>query len=363
MPERPDYKVYRSRPRLLPGRGGDDASLDELRRSEPGDGDELRRAGRAGRAPRRRRFGRVSPGRVVAGFLLGIVLWLGITAVAFVVSSITAPHASASAKAALDAGGSGLTSATTTLVLGSDARPKGSKEPGANVGGPQRSDTIMLLRSGGGVSRKLSIPRDTLVNIPGHGLSKINAAYAYGGAGLTIQTIRQYLGIPINHLIEVNFEHFPKLIDAMGGVDYKGPCVVSLINGGRRNGGYTLRLRRGTHHLDGKAALALARTRKNQCRPFEDDRDRVRRQQQILAAMKSRVMSPAGFARAPWIAWQTPRAIRTDLSGPSLVAFMGGMALSGNAPTAVLRGSPTPGGSLSVTDADRQAAVREFLAK
>jgi LCP family protein required for cell wall assembly len=303
----------------------------------------------------------VSPGRVVAGFLLGVVLWLGIAAVAFVVSSITAPHASASTKAALDAGGPGLTAPTTTIVLGSDARPVGSKEPGADVGGPQRSDTIMLLRSGGGVARKLSIPRDTLVDIPGHGLSKINAAYAYGGAALTIRTVRQYLGIPINHVIEVNFTHFPKLVDAMGGIDYTGPCVVSLINGGKRNGGYTLKLRRGTHHLDGTAALALARTRKNQCRPSEDDRTRVRRQQQILSAMKSRVMSPAGFARAPWIAWQTPRAIRTDLSGPSLVGFMAGMALGGNAPTAVLPGTPTPGGSLTVSDADRQAAVRAFM--
>jgi LCP family protein required for cell wall assembly len=367
MPERPDYKVYRSRPRLLPGRGGDGSPLDELRRAEPGrDGGDGRggRGGSGSGAPpgrRRRRFGRVTPLRVLAGFVLGIVLWLAITAVAFVVSSTTAPHSNAAAKAALDHGSSGLTSPTITLVLGSDARPPGSKEPGADPGGPQRSDTIMLLRSGGGVARKLSIPRDTLVNIPGHGLSKINAAYAYGGAALTIQTIKQYLGIPINHLIEVNFEHFPKLIDAMGGIDYTGPCVVSLINGGKRNGGYTLRLKRGTHHLDGQAALALARTRKNQCRPSEDDRTRVRRQQQILSAMKSRVMSPAGFARAPWIAWQTPRAIKTDLSGPSLVSFMGGMAVSGNAPTAVLLGTPTPAGSLQVSDADRQAAVRAFM--
>src|SRR5437588_10754773 len=109
MPERPEYKVYRSRPRLLPGCGGDETSLDELRRGGDGrnGGD-----GRGGVAPARRRrgFRKVSPGRVVAGFLLGVVLWLGIAAVAFVVSSITAPHASASTKAALDAGGPGLTS-------------------------------------------------------------------------------------------------------------------------------------------------------------------------------------------------------------------------------------------------------------
>jgi LCP family protein required for cell wall assembly len=219
----------------------------------------------------------------------------------------------------------------------------------------------MLLRSGGGVARKLSIPRDTLVTIPGHGVSRINASYAYGGAALTIQTIKQYLGIPINHVIEVNFENFPKLIDAMGGITYKGPCVISYINGGRRNGGVTLRLRRGEHHLNGKKALALARTRKNVCNPAEDDRARVRRQQQILSAMRSRALSLAGFARAPWISWQTPRAIRTDMSGTTLVGFLTGMALSGNAPTAVLRAEPTGTGALTVTEADRQAAVRRFM--
>jgi LCP family protein required for cell wall assembly len=366
MSERPDYKVYRSRPRLLPGRNDGTSSLDELREATPRrDGRRREPPGGNGRpAPygrrRRRFFRRPTLPRVIAGFLFGVVLWLGISFVAFLVSSITAPHATNAAEQALDPGGSGLTSPTVTLVLGSDARPKGSKEPGASSIS-ERADSIMLLRSGGGVARKLSIPRDTLVTIPGHGLSRINASYAYGGAALTIQTIKQYLGIPINHVIEVNFENFPKLIDAMGGITYKGPCVISYINGGRRNGGVTLRLRRGEHHLNGKKALALARTRKNVCNPAEDDRARVRRQQQILSAMRARVMSPAGFARAPWIGWETPRAIRTDMSGTTLVGFLTGMGLSGNAPTAVLRAEPTGTGALTVTEADRQAAVRQFM--
>jgi LCP family protein required for cell wall assembly len=365
MPERPEYKVYRSRPRLLRGRDSDDGSsaLKQLRDTRPGRDDrrdeptfgDRRNVYRSGR----RRFRRPSALRIVAGFLLGFVLWLGIALVAFLVSSITAPHSTDAAVQALDPGGSGLTSATTTLVLGSDARPKGSKEPGADTLS-QRADSIMLLRSGGGVARKLSIPRDTLVDIPGYGVSKINASYAYGGAALTIKTIKRYLGIPINHVIEVNFEHFPKLVDAMGGIDYKGRCVISYINGGRRNGGQTLRLRRGEHHLNGTQTLALARTRKNRCNPAEDDRTRARRQQQILAAMRSRALSLAGFARAPWIAWQTPRSVRTDMSGSTLIGFLTGMALGGSAPTAILRGEPTPDGSLTVTDADRRAAVRRF---
>jgi LCP family protein required for cell wall assembly len=345
--EAPEYRVYRARRRLLPGRGNGDRTLGDLRRGD-------------GRGPATRTRKRLTVGRVVRWLAAAVALWLGISLVAFLVSGLTATHVDSEGQQQLDPGGPGLLSATTTLILGSDARPKGSKEPGAAAAG-SRSDTIMLMRSGGGKSAKLSIPRDTIVDIPGHGRTKINAAYAYGGVGLTIQTIKQYLGIPINHVIEINFENFPKLIDSMGGIDYTGSCVVSVINGGYRNGGITLRLPAGTHHIDGARALALARTRKNACNRSEDDRARVRRQQKILAGMKDRVVSPAGFVRLPWISWQTPRAIRTDMGGPSLLAFTGGVASSGTAPTRVLRGDPTPDGSLVVTDARKRAAVRRFL--
>ena len=144
-----------------------------------------------------------------------------------------------SAGGALKDSGYTLTSPNTILVLGSDARTKDSKEPGANkIGQPSRSDTIMLMRVGGGKSARLSIPRDTIVDIPGHGRDKINAAYAYGGPGLATKTVSQYLGIDVNHIVEVNFENFPAFIDALGGIKYTGGCVVSNINGGRKNGGY-----------------------------------------------------------------------------------------------------------------------------
>ena len=81
-----------------------------------------------------------------------------------------------------------------------------------------------------------------MVDIPGHGRNKINAAYALGGPALAVQTVKQFLGIEVNHLVEVDFDNFPELVDALGGVDVKTGCVVSLINGGRRNGGTTLRL-------------------------------------------------------------------------------------------------------------------------
>ena len=112
-------------------------------------------------------------------------------------------------RAALDDSGNLLTSPNNILVLGSDRRP-GEKRG--------RADTIMLMRYGGGKAARLSIPRDTLVNIPGHGPSKINAAYAIGGPPLMIETIKQFLGIEVNHLVEVDFKGFPKFVDALGGV-------------------------------------------------------------------------------------------------------------------------------------------------
>ena len=172
----------------------------------------------------------------IGAFIVG---WLLLSLLLFLISAqVQRQGVTDAAGGALKDSGFTLTSPNTILVLGSDARTKNSKEPGANkIGQPSRSDTIMLMRVGGGKSARLSIPRDTLVDIPGHGRDKINAAYAYGGPGLATKTVSQYLGIPINHLVEVNFENFPAFIDSLGGITYKGGCVISRINGGARNGG------------------------------------------------------------------------------------------------------------------------------
>lgn len=359
------YTRYRSRPRGLRERlQGEDAGLDELRGAAPG-----------GAPPRRRRRlpglrgpgGRVTPRRVLVGIALAVGCWFALSLVLFLVSAqIERGKVSSAAKAELRSAGPLPFSANTVLILGSDARPKGSKEPGANPGGPSRSDTIMLWRVGGGHAARLSIPRDTVVDIPGHGLAKINAAYAYGGAALSIRTISSWLGIPIDHLIEVDFTNFPKLIDALGGVDVKTGRVCSDINGGTRNGGFTLDLRPGVNHLNGKQALALARTRKNSCNPAENDLTRARRQQQILSAMKGSLLSPMSVVRLPWIAWYTPETLRTDMGGPTLVGFFAAAATSGSPPVEVLRPSayvtlPDGESALQVSDAEKQTAVRRFL--
>ncbi|HEU4976563.1 MAG TPA: LCP family protein [Baekduia sp.] len=388
----PDYTKYRAAPRFLRrSRGGDGPALDDLRALRPGaepppggagDGSPPvgdRRVYGGGRRgwgglPGRRGVPRPRPGRWLARITIWrVVKWLalaviGWTALSLVVFLVSAQIQQGDLSGKVDLGGAGfpLTSPNTILVLGSDVRPPDSKEPGAQTSGTGRSDSILLLRIGGGKNARLSIPRDTVVDIPGHGRDKINAAYAYGGPALAVQTIEQYLGLTINHLIEVNFQNFPDLIDAMGGIDYRGACVVSRINGGYSNGGYTLRLPAGTSHLDGKQALALARTRHNDCNPSESDLTRARRQQKILAAMKSRLISPWAFPRWPLIAWNTPKALRSDMSGPTLLGVLAAMATAGSPPTEILKpdgaeASPGGGIGLHVSDAEKQHAVQRFL--
>jgi len=390
--EPPQYTRYRARRRLL---GGERSSYAPPRDSagagrvahapappQPGyerprapDAGEIRRGGPPGGGDGRPRAG-VRPGGwrrwttrkriilVVLGLLVG---WVLLSVLLFLISSHlerTAPKGDVAA--VLDPAGNPLTSANNILVLGSDTRQKNSKEPGAEKSGPGRSDTIMLIRTGGGHAARLSIPRDTVVEIPGHGLQKINAAHAFGGPRESIEVIKHWLGIPINHVVEVNFENFPALIDAMGGVNYTGGCIVSRLDGGFSQGGYTLRLAAGTHHIDGKQALAIARTRENLCQPNANDIQREEDQQALFNAMKSRLLSPSSFFRLPWIAWNAPPAIISDMSGPTLLGLFAGMAMSGTPPTRVLKPTgavtlPDGGDGLTVSDAARRRDVEQFM--
>jgi len=372
-PDPPKYKVYRSGPRLFrrDRDGGRADAFEELRGdARPGDRPEynVHRAGRPQRpgTPVKARR-RLSVGRLLRWVVLGVLAWCLVSLVLFLISAqLQRQEVSEEARAALDPSGFTLTSPNTILVLGSDARTEENAEPGSQVGGRSRSDSIMLMRIGGGHNATMSIPRDAVVDIPGYGRNKINAAYAIGGPALALATVKQYLGIEVNHLVEVNFENFPALIDAMGGVEVRTGCVVSRINGGYRNGGYTLRLRRGVNELDGDQALALARTRKNECAPDEDDRTRARRQQLILAGLKDKIVSLETFARLPWVAWQGPKAIRTDMSGPELLGLVGATLFGGDPNTAVLKPSanvtlPDGGSALEISEEERQRRVERFL--
>jgi LCP family protein required for cell wall assembly len=351
--KRPEYTLYRAGTRSLRRRKSEAAApvAGALRERPPRGG--WRR--------------RITPRRVILGLIAFVVGWLALSVLLFLISAtVNQAKPKGDVGAVLDGAGFPLTSATNVLVLGSDQRTTKHHEPGASTSGPSRSDVIMLIRTGGGHSARLSIPRDTVVDIPGHGMQKINAAYAFGGAPLAIRTVKSFLGVPINHVVEVNFDNFPQLIDAMGGVDVKTGCVVSFINGGFRNGGYTLRLRAGNNHLSGAQALALARTRHNACHPNESDLTRATRQQALFQAMKSRLASPSNFFRLPWVSWDAPQAIRSDMGGFSLLGLFASLAVNGSPQTRLLTPTGTttlPDGSsgLTVSESAKRTAVASFL--
>jgi LCP family protein required for cell wall assembly len=361
----PEYTRYRAGRRLMPRKleelGSLPSSLRELR-----NGRARAIPGAPSPRPDWRRW--TKPRRIILGLLALAFAWVALSLLLFLISSHferTSPPGDVAG--VLDPAGNPLTSANNILVLGSDRRQKNSKEPHAETTGPGRSDSIMLIRTGGGHAARLSIPRDTIVEIPGHGMQKINAAHAFGGPALSISVIKHWLGIPVNHVVEVNFENFPQLVDSMGGVDYTGGCIISRLDGGFSQGGYTLRLSPGTHHLDGKQALALARTRENLCASSQTDFQRQEHQQALFTAMKSRLMSPSSFFRLPWIAWNVPPAIISDMSGPTLLGLFGALAVGGTPPIRVIKPSGSAnvaggGEGLTISEAERRAAVARFLA-
>ena len=348
---RPEYRVYRSRPRLL----------DRLTPSGPGPLEALRRrrGPRPTLEPPGRRRSRLR--RFLKWIAIAIAGWILLSIAVFLVSAQFAPGVTSDGEKALSGGGS-LFTGSNVLVLGSDQRPKGTREPGATTSGPSRSDSILVMHVGFGTVRKVAILRDSYVP----GVGKINAAFAQGGTAGAIRTVERFMGngLRINHVILVSFTNFPKLIDALGGVDVTlDNCVKSNRFGDKR-----VALTKGDHHLTGREALRFARVRKNRCAPNEDDRARAARQQQILAAMRDRVVSPlhwpSSLVRLPLIAWEAPRALRTDMRGPGLATLFSDLLTGGTGDTRVLKPSaPGPGGSLLVSESERARAVRELLGK
>ena len=358
--ERP-YKLYRSVPKGLRARLRGEEDLAES--GHPPDG------GGPGRPGRRRDLEpgvpwwrrRWSVRRVLKYLVVAIVAWLVLSLVLFLVSAqIQSGSVPNSVSAALSPGSNMLTGTDTVLVIGTDQRPKGSKEPGAFAGGI-RSDTMMLWRIGGGTSRLLSIPRDTQVPIPGYGVTKINAAYSYGGPALAIKTVENLTGVKINHLIIVNLGNFPKFIDAIGGVTVKTGRICSNISGGVKNGGFSLFLRPGVHHLTGIQALTLARTRENACSAASNDLTREAYQQKILNAIKGQLLSPSIFFRLPWASWAAPKAVRTDMGGATLMTLFAAAELGGSAPTDILQQNHLP--LPDVQSASGQAAIHRAVSR
>jgi polyisoprenyl-teichoic acid--peptidoglycan teichoic acid transferase len=166
----------------------------------------------------------------------------------------------------------------TLLILGSDQRPKNNVEGGSGA----RSDTIMLVRLNPHkeATAIMSLPRDLKVNIPGHGVDKINASYEIGGPKLTVETVKQLTGLPINHVINVTFKGFWRAVNAIG-------CVYTDVDRDYFNDSaeFTyINIDPGYQRLCARKALQYVRYR-------HTDTDLVRsaRQQDFLRQMKQQV--------------------------------------------------------------------------
>ncbi len=227
------------------------------------------------------------------------------------------------AKAALDhEGGLLISHATTILLLGTDNAPI----PGRT--GDQHSDSIMLLHTDPGHSRLayLSIPRDLVVPIPGASTQKINAAFQIGGPALAIKTIRQFTGIPIDHVVVVNFAAFKDLIDALGGIDVNVPrpirsnrfdCPFATQTQCDRWPGW--RFRKGVQHMSGQRALIYSRIRENVLNPAENDITRSARQQAVMNAVTAKFTSLGLLLGLPFDGSSLAKPLSTDLSAAQLL--------------------------------------------
>lgn len=397
-PEPPEYNVYRSRKGLFSRLKGADLSGLRDRAKLPS---RRSRGGDEPPGPRRPRAP-FNVRRVFKWLALAALGWILLSFLAFAVSAqIQSFKLSGEATGELSGDPLLLPSAQTILVLGTDARPpgsgdrdvsdecfeqqsKGEKPHDPCYQGEFRADTLMLIRAGGGAFRKLSIPRDAFAEIPGSAPTKINAAFAYGGAALQIKAIEQFLGIEIDHVAIVDFTGFEELIDAVGGVEVDVPnklCADISGGAGGGQGGVTLRLKKGENTLDGEKALAYSRIRKvSECPgPGKsayslggyDDLDRERAQQEVINGIKGRLTDPLrlpyNFIRGPIIGWQAPKAFVSDmgfLTMPQLVLAAG---IGGSSPAEILCGTeqtecgPGPEGSIEVPESERQRAVNRLL--
>jgi LCP family protein required for cell wall assembly len=150
------------------------------------------------------------------------------------------------------------------------------------------SDTLMVLHVAADhrLVRVVSLPRDSWVDIPGHGMNKINAAFGLGGPRLMVSTVEHDTGLTINDYVEVNFLGFVKVIDALGGVNICLPYAVSDPYSG-------LRMSAGPHHVGGITALKFARDRHSFAL---SDLSRINHQQQLLASLLRQAISTGTLA-------------------------------------------------------------------
>lgn len=200
---------------------------------------------------------------------------------------------------------------TNWLLVGSDSRSDLSEQQQAELStggevGNGRTDTILLVHVPGPLSRQpttmVSIPRDSYVDIPGHGMDKINAAFAEGGPPLLAQAVEEATGLRLDHYAEVGFAGFGDVVNALGGVTL---CPAEPINDPLAG----IDLPAGCQNLNGPNALGYVRSRATP----RADLDRMLHQREFMSALLQRAVSPAVWLN-PWRWFAVPHAALSALT-------------------------------------------------
>lgn len=246
--------------------------------------------------------------------------------------------------------------ADTFLIVGSDSRENLPDDLDGAFGdfAGARADVIILAQVENGRLQLLSIPRDLRVEIPGNGTNRVNAAYAFGGPDLLVETVSDATGVRIGHYLEVDFAGFASIVDALGGIELDVPYPARDAKSG-------LEIEAGLQTVDGATALAYARSRS-----YEEYRDgswrsagggdiaRTARQREVLLEIMDKASSPSGLVRSPGVLAAVTANLTADSSTNPLVLARTGLAMRAasntEAVTLPVRGASEGGRSYVVAD-------------
>lgn len=209
---------------------------------------------------------------------------------------------------------------TRTVLLGSDARASEAA----------RSDTILVASAGWG-SGMVSVPRDTLADIPGVGKDKVNAAFASGGPDLMVETLEGFTDLPINNYAVLEFDGVEDVVNALGGIEIDVNQPIDLGIEGR-----TFHIDPGEQTLRGGQALAYVRYRGGP----QADIGRINRQQIFLAELKSQAVSPTNLHRLPAVVVAGFRNVETNMGPLELFRFAFWYQISGTPQVETYPGTP-----------------------
>lgn len=208
-----------------------------------------------------------------------------------------------------------LTRPVNVLVMGVDRTSPDKSGLNGN------SDTMLLVQfqPGAGKVQALSLPRDTLVHIPGYGRDKLNAANAYGGPALAAQSVNQLLnGVSLDRYVRIDTQGLIQLVDALGGVEVN---IAKPMHYRDRTQKLTIDFAAGKQRLMGQKLQEYLRFRNDEL----GDIGRVQRQQAVLKDVKAQLLNPVTILRMPQILHVAQQNLDTNLSMAEILALLGFM--------------------------------------